>query len=233
MTNRNRIEQKMECFKDHVLKEIFHIKKTAKNGINFRLFEFRNENGSGIHHQRWIIDRGTLIVTGDCYDAIYTWNHKGISLQFLANCGLGYFVEKCRADKDGQSQKIYDAEDATETMKDIAFDGVFYSYLQDEIEPEIPDEQWRELTLARKEEICKPYIIDRLKQDNSFFHEYDYERIFHHEFESDAVSCMMKEEHEFMFGSDAWEHELKRFTITPVMHLAALKVAYEKFPEAF
>jgi hypothetical protein len=38
-----------------------------------------------------------------------------------------------------------------------------------------------------------------------------------------------------MFGTDGWEYasNLMIKTITPKMHLAALRVAYDKYPNAF
>ena len=72
-----------------------HILTTILNTENLKVFEFRREDSRHLL-QRWIIDRGTLIVMGDCYDSIYRWNDSGLTLEFLASCELDYFSSKTR-----------------------------------------------------------------------------------------------------------------------------------------
>lgn len=206
-------------FKDHVLTEVLNTEK-------IKVFDFRNSNGSSNCYQRWIIDRGCLIVRGDNYDAIYWWNNSGITLEFLANCDLGYFNSKCRADKDGNNQKVYEPEYAQEYLKEIAVERI-YDECSDEIDEAI---KWDEISLSEKLDAVKHIICRELNIDD-----YELESLFYHENIYDACSFLMDQENEFMFGIDGWEYanNLEKLTMTPKMHLAALRVAFEKYPDAF
>lgn len=207
-------------FKDHELTEVL-------NTENIKVFNFRNKNGDSNCFQRWIIDRGTLIVTGDNYSSIYRWNDSSISLKFLAGCNLGYFSEKCQADKDGSRQKTYDADRAAQYLKDIAVDRI---YDDSENELEIEEEKWKSLNLEGKLKVVSPIICRELDIED-----YEIDGIFYHERESEAFDFLRKTENEFMFGIDGWEYGngLEVLTMTPKMHLAALSVAYEKYTNAF
>jgi len=207
------IEHTKEHFKDHVLTEVF-IRE------NLKVFDFRKPD-TGIYAQRWIIDRGCLIVTGDCYDATYWWNSTGISLKFLAGCGLSYFIEKCTADKDGNNQKIYDANEAEKLMQEIATEHLLDCEIID-----IEEGRWEKLDLTQRLELIKQITKKHL---NLLEHEWN--RFFYHERHSEAYDFMTA--NEFLFGQDAREHDIETYTATPYFHLAALRVAYEKYPEAF
>lgn len=214
------VDKIKELFKDHVLTEVL-------NTPELKVFDFRVGNTMNLY-QRWIIDRGTLIVQYDCWDAIYRWNNSSISLAFLAKCNVHYFSEKCLADKDGCNQTEYNAEHAEELMKEIACDNIFhanYENLED-----ISDEQWKLLELDEKLNLVIPILL----QESQDFDEWDLKNgFFYHEFESDAVNFMMQTEHEIMFGCDAWEYSLTRLTQIPYLHLGALRMAQEKYPNTF
>lgn len=104
-----------------------------------KVFDFKNKNRSIHNYQRWVIDRGTLIVTGDNYASVYRWNDTGITLKFLAECNLDYFSSKCIADKDGDTQKTFDSEYAETMLKQIAVDHVCAN-LSQRTENIIPDD---------------------------------------------------------------------------------------------
>lgn len=222
-------EKIKEKFKDHVLE------KVLDQGA-IRIYNFKNKDGSFLYYQRWIFDRGTLIVQGDCYDAIYKWDNSRLSLEFLSQCGLGYFSEKCLADKDGSMQRTYEAGHAEEYMKIIAIERIYDSRSYLDHDPtaqkigEITNDyevesKWDELSLDEKFHILSAFIMEKLDIDD-----YDLDGLFYHEYQPDAHGFMCKKEHEFMFGTDAWEYDLTDYTLTPKHHLAALHVAYEKFP---
>lgn len=206
-----------ERFKDHVLTQVVDTPKV-------KVFDFRSEDGSVYLYQRWIIDRGTLIVQGDCYDSIYKWNESSITLKFLASCNLGYFSEKCRADKDGQFQKVFESEDAELYLKTIASERI----LQEN--EEFDDVDWEKLDAEQRFELVVPVIRRELDIE-----EYEVENLFRCDNPYDGYAILNKREHEFMFGSDGWEYGrgLEQLSMTPKMHLAALRVAYEKYPTAF
>jgi len=203
-------------FENHILTPIL---ETA----DLKVFQF-SEPGTNTHAQRWIIDRGTLIVQGDNGAAVYNWNERGVSLEFLAGCNLGYFSEKCLADREGWEQNRFDSDDAEEILKTIAVET-----LEDELDGEDRDAlDWESKTLDEKLNHFKDEIIN-----DGDFHEYEFRGLFHFEREADAFDFMNRSENAFLFGSDAWEHKLRTKTFTPFFHLAALQVANEKSPGAF
>ena len=210
-----KIEEVKERFKDHELKEILITE-------NLKVFEFRQPNTSNLF-QRWIIDRGSLIVQGDCYDAIYRWNERRISLKFLAGCNLSYFSEKCTADKDGRNQEVFDREGSTDQLKEIAVNHIYDTYIENK---EFDEIDFEELSLDDKLEICMKVVC---KETDMY--EWEFNDLFNHEFEYEVYDTMSNNEK--IFGVDSWEYNFTRKTYTPFFHLAALRVAYEKYPDAF
>lgn len=51
---------------------------------------------------------GLLCVYGDLYDAVYQWYGPDLTLEWIANCNLDYFHQKCKASQNGASYKNYD-----------------------------------------------------------------------------------------------------------------------------
>jgi hypothetical protein len=210
------LEQIKTNFENHILTPVLETD-------DLKVFSFRKPD-TNHHAQRWIIDRGTLIVQGDNGAAVYSWNNRGVSLEFLANCNLGYFSEKCLADRQGWEQNEFVSEDAEEILKTIAVET-----LETELEEEDRDAlNWETKSLEEKIEFFKDEIIN-----DGDFHEYEFQGLFHFEREADAFDFMNRSENAFLFGSDAWEHKLRTKTFTPFFHLAALQVANEKSPGAF
>lgn len=206
-----------EKFKNHELTKVL-------STDNLKVFEFRNKNGEYLFYQRWIIDRGTLIVQGDCFDAIYRWNEGNVTLPFLATCGIGYFSEKCRADKDGQMQKTFNSSRAENYIKQIATERIL------ENSNEFDDVEWEKLDSEKRFELVVPIIMRELGIE-----ECEVESVFACENVFEGYEILNKKEHWFMFGSDGWEYGsgLETLTMTPKFHLAALKVAYDKYQDAF
>lgn len=62
---------------------------------------------------KFIIHRRWLTVLGDIGEAVYEWS-EDISLQFVANCGLHYFLGKCQASEDGRKFKYWESQLAME-----------------------------------------------------------------------------------------------------------------------
>lgn len=201
---------------DHILTKTLEME-------NYKIYRFARPD-SGMYAQIWIVYRDALIVMGDCYDAIYRWHGPTLTLKFLAGCNLGYFSSKCVADKDGSEQSVYDSDDGENLMKEIACQHIFeanWEALED-----LSDEEWNALKLEDKFELVKPIIMNELGVD-----EFDVDGMFYHDREGDAFDFMNNPENEFMFGQDAWEHKLQKLTATPMMHLAGIQVAVEKFED--
>jgi hypothetical protein len=207
-------------FENHILTEILNTEK-------IKVFEFRNVSGTGNNYQRWIIDRGTLIVTGDNYNSIYRWNDNSITLQFLATCNLDYFSQKCLADKDGESQKTFDSDDCIEYLKSIAAERIYDEQGHD---IDCNEETWYKLELNEKFNLVTEKIKLNLDIDD-----YDVSKLFYCENEYEAYKILNNSENEFMFGIDGWEYcsGITTLTMIPKIHLTALMVAYEKYPNAF
>ena len=217
----SKVDKLKKRFENHVLTCVIDTE-------HLKVFDFRNASGRGIDYQRWIIDRGTLIVTRDNYDAIYSWNDTWVSLQFLATCNLGYFSEKCKADKDGSGQKVFEAEYAQKYLQEIAIDNFF-----EDAEEELVDEhtdKWKDYSLEKKIEILGEAIMEELGEEVKTFSE-----LFYYENVYEAANCLMEKEYEFLFGIDGWEYAngLECLTVVPQLHLAALRVAHEKYPNAW
>lgn len=204
-------------FKDHILTEVLNTDKV-------KIFDFRKSDGSIWYYQRWIINHGTLIVLGDCYDSIYKWNDSSISLKFLANCDLGYFSSKCKADKDGSNQVVFDSSEAEKYLKSIASERILDEYKQFE------DIDLTSLSDDEKFALVSPIIMDELD-----ISEWELDSLFCADNEYDAYEILNNKENEFMFGGDGWEYGrgLMTLTWTPKHHLAALRAAYDRYPDAF
>lgn len=59
--------------------------------------------GTSSYRIKYMINyMGRLIVTGDCYDAIYNWGNK-IDLKFLSGLDIEYFASKCTSSRHGRT----------------------------------------------------------------------------------------------------------------------------------
>lgn len=201
-------------YKDHELTCIL-------NTDDARIFEFKKP-GTINNYQKWIITGATLIVLGDNYDAIYKWGSR-ISLPFLANCNLGYFNEKCAADYEGHKQEEFCSDYTKERIINIIVD-----HLYDCDKIDVDETKWKSLTDIEKLEHCKSLIMDQLDLDD-----YDFENLFYFENIYEVSDFLNDSINEFMIGSDGWEFtsRMMKLTIIPQLHLAALRVAHEKYPE--
>lgn len=199
-----------------------HVLTTVLNTDNIKVFDFKREDGNINMYQRWIIDHGTLIVLGDCHNAIYKWNEKSVSLEFLASCDLGYFSSKCLADKDGYDQKVYDADEACIILKNIASERILSNY------DDFTDTEFQNLNDDERFELVKHIIKDELNIR-------DVVSLFYHDTIQSAYDFLSESDNEFMFGCDGWEygHELMQLTNIPKWHLSALRVANKKHPNTF
>lgn len=76
---------------------------------------------TGIFAVRYVIDRNILHVTGDIGHAIFRWS-EGVSFDWLADCGLSYFAEKCEASVHGRRFQRWDSDVAATEINRIAKD---------------------------------------------------------------------------------------------------------------
>lgn len=202
-----------------------HVLTVVLDTEHIKIYDFKKPDTIYLY-QRWILNGSTLIVLGDCYSSIYNWYGPSLTLKFLSTCDEGYFSSKCVADKDGSEQTVYCEDTAGEMLKSLACESI-YEQGSDELE-EIEEEVWVKMDLDDKFDLCKSTITSELGIDS-----WDMDTLFNFYRESDAFDFMMDGDNEFMFGCDPWEHSITRKTMTPMMHLTAIKVASEKYPELF
>lgn len=74
-----------------------------------------------IYAIRYVLIGGTLMVYGDCFEAIYQWGGK-IDFGFISRCDFGYFAEKCRASPSGRGFPAWDSDLAEETIVEYCHD---------------------------------------------------------------------------------------------------------------
>lgn len=173
-------------------------------------------------YQKWIIVGSTLIITGDCGAAVYQWERSNdfrIGLGFFKSMGITYFNEKCKADRTGESQRVFDADYATERMFEIVIERAL-----DELIDFEPSEDFNSLSNRAKFDYIK-INLEYEPFENIDDYEFNCDNIF------EAYDFMQRNQE--VFGSDTWENDLEKLSITPYFHLAALKVANEKYPDAF
>ena len=208
------LEETIKRFDKHELKEIL-------NTEDLKVFTFR-EPGTNNLFQKWIIDYNSLIVKGDCFDAIYSWGGK-ISLDFLANCSLDYFSSKCLADRHGYEQSEFDHNGYEQKMKSIAIEHISSEF-------NLPEEHlgFDELSDDIKFEKCKQVY---LSNSSEMYSEWEFDDLFQHDTENSVHEAMSQ--HPGIFGEDTWEYNFIAKTITPYFHLAALKSAHNKYGDVF
>jgi hypothetical protein len=214
------LEQAKQRFNHHVLESV----TTRSEDSDVTVYQYKNRSGTIIDHQTWIIYKGTLTVLGDNGSAVYRWNDKGISLKFLAGCNLDYFSSKCLADYNGADQLEYDADKAGEIITDVVIEYVTAG-ASDPLETPVDFSTWAK---DQKLEFVRKRVLEL-----TGYCDYEYNSLFYFEYFNDACDFLRAEKNEHILGSDAWEwaNELKTYTAAPVLHLAALKSAYIKYPE--
>lgn len=122
----------IDIFKDHVA-------KYEKHSEHLETLEWKKP-GSSTYAIWYVRQYGTLMVFGDCYEAIYQWSYeRDISLQWMAECDEGYFVSKCRASSHGRSSYTWDSQAAKASMKEY-----FAEYDNEAIDDEERDIRNRE-----------------------------------------------------------------------------------------
>lgn len=224
------VDSLKERFKDHILKEV-------EVGEHIKVYDFKMKDSINLS-QRWIITGSTLIILGDCYEAIYSWSGR-ISLKFLADCNLEYFSSKCQASYEGHKQE--EMRDDIEThLFDLAYEHItgletFEVFCINETEYIREDEKeyidyFQTLPESERHRLVMDFISDRL---DLYVYEKDY--LFPSGNGHEIYEFLTRTEHEFMFGCDAWElmEGCMAKTMTPKWHLAALRTAYDKYGDTY
>ena len=98
-----------DTFKDHVA-------KYEKHSDHLETLEWK-EPGSSIYAIWYVRQYGTLMVFGDCYEAIYQW-YPDMSFRSMADTNLDYFVSKCKASPHGRKPEIWDSAAAHTCLKE-------------------------------------------------------------------------------------------------------------------
>lgn len=214
------LEQAKMRFNNHILEQTVE-PSPVKGGENLSVFQYRNKTGTLLDHQTWIIYKGTLTVLGDNGAAVYRWNDKGLSLKFLAGCNLDYFSSKCLADRIGSDQLEYDADYAEEIITDAVIEHIT-SGAEDPLETPVDFDSWAK---DQKLEFVRKRVLEL-----TGYCDYEFKSLFYFEDFNDACDFLRASKNESILGCDAWEwaNDLKTYSVTPILHLAALKSAYEQ-----
>lgn len=198
----------------------------VEKGRLYSVYKFAAPN-TGNYSQQWIVGDGYLMVTGDCYAAMYNFRQHPLTLEFLASLDIDYFVSKCVADKDGSSQSSFDAQKATDRLLEIAIENWYSDYLEDRF----GRKEWDAMSVQERWDAgFAEYVEDG--GDETLNMESD---CFCPEGENHCWHLLLNEgENKLIFGEvDYTELDVTSFTFVPQMHLAALKVAFEKFGKVF
>ncbi len=84
-----------------------HVATYEKISDHLETLKWR-EPGTSIYGIYYVRQFNTLMVYGDCYEAVYQWGQQ-VSLGWIAGCNLGYFIGKCRASPHGRSPYYWQA----------------------------------------------------------------------------------------------------------------------------
>jgi len=104
-----------EPFKDHIA-------TYERHGDHLETLMWKNPKSSlyAIHYVRRY---STLLVFGDCYEAVYQWTYSDrATLAWMAACDEGYFYSKCKASPHGRRPLVWDQEVAEKVLKDYFAD---------------------------------------------------------------------------------------------------------------
>lgn len=195
-----KLEEVKTYFKNHIF-------KTVLENEQVKIYEFNNPKNGNLS-QTWILRNNVLIVHGDAYDSIYVGGSFD-SLESIAECNVGYFSSKCKSDKDGLDQSVFDSDECTENIHELIF-----NYFEDNVELS------KEMTLEEKLTKIEDYIE---KKQN--VHRPSIPRYFDDEYE--AV-IWIRENNELV-GQDWWDgFKMKKKNMNPFFHLAAIKVAVDQ-----
>lgn len=186
----------LDVFKDHVA-------KYEKHGDHLETLEWKNPSTTTM--AIWYVRQyGTLMVFGDCYDAIYQW-YPNTSLKAISTYGEHYFLSKCEASPHGREPKVFDREEIEKQMKAYFADGCTY-----------------------KKPMCKKgecECCDERRKEEVLFTEHSGWYALSDEFE---WVTWLRECGDDVFGPDWWESVPSGMILGPCihLHLKGIKAAF-------
>lgn len=120
-----------------------HVAKYKKYSDDLETLEWKALDSSTM--AIWYVrQHGTLMVWGDCYDAVYQW-YPDISLKAISGFNEGYFISKCQASPHGRNPVVFDSTQIEEDMKAYFADSCTYK------KPMCPEGECECCDLRRKE----------------------------------------------------------------------------------
>lgn len=93
-----------------------HIAEFSDQGM-FKTLEWHEPSTSN-YWCRFIISKRTLIVYGDCGDAIFQWS-DALTWEWIAGLDLHYFEGKCQASEYGRHYETWDSNTAKDWCEDF------------------------------------------------------------------------------------------------------------------
>jgi hypothetical protein len=171
-----------------------HVAKYEKHSNTLETLEWKNPETTDM--AIWYVrQHGTLMVWGDCYDAIYQW-YPNTSLKAISRYGESYFISKCQASPHGRDPSVFDRETLEKNMKEHFADSCTYK------QPMCPEGECECCDTRRKEE--------------KLFEEYGGWQAMSDEFE---WVTWLRENGDEVFGCDWWESIPSDKALGPCIHL--------------
>jgi len=104
-----------DVFKDHVA-------TYEKVNDNLETLQWKKP-GSSMYGIWFVRQYSTVMIFGDCGDAIFQWNWEPeFNLAWVAGCDDGYILGKCQASAHGREPYTWDAQTAREELRKLFAD---------------------------------------------------------------------------------------------------------------
>lgn len=187
-----------------------HVAKYEKYNGYLETLEWKVPGDS--NHAIWYVRQyGTLMVWGDCYDAIYQWYPgKMETLRWMSTLDESYFLGKCQASPHGRDPFVFDYQQMEEDMKEYFAE-----------------------SCVHKQPVCKEgecEVCDLRRKEAKLFKEnYGWNNM---EDEYTWV-CWLRDNGDEVFGGDWWETVPSGKKLGPCigLHLKGLKAAFAQLDQ--
>lgn len=80
-----------------------------------------------IHSILYLLCRNILYISGDCGAAIFKWDKKDLTFDWIKDLNIDYFVSKCIASEIGDRLMIWNDQVAIKKIRELINDVVFIS----------------------------------------------------------------------------------------------------------
>ena len=104
----------MQWFKDHKAEVHRFLTPSSTDYLEYLLWK---KPQNSIYMVKYYCHQGTLMITGDAYEAIHCWgNFPQINLRWISGCDFGYYMSKMQASQHGRDGRRWQARAAKEKL---------------------------------------------------------------------------------------------------------------------